>query len=500
MKNSIMYRSWFGLQHSLFPAGPHTFARLSRYHEYGAFLFSALQRDSVIWLYGAGGCGKSTLLHHCHNTLPGSFLLVASPLLTEKKGAQTLMGESANVSELAAYLLSKTPWPQHIILIIDNASELPPQMNPWLAELSAQIEQRQGKLALLLAGSKDKAPFPELDLKIHARLLLAPLNKQECAELLEQAAKDAGAPHPLFTRCAIDYLARASHGLPTPLMMLAENALHSAMLRHKKQVQRQDCRRGRFDLWRISPFSGLRPLIVMMMLAVSVVAGWQVAPRIINQAPFLTLWSPPKPVEAQDKTPALISAMDNETDGMQQYYAIWGYQAQNDEANCDAAARVSLRCLRGKASLIALSETKMPWLAPLTLGLRIGYVSIVRLGPHDMDLLSGGKTWTVTRDWFTQHWKGDYLQFQRLTPSGIDKVSAQSPTIDKDWLQKQLVSALNLSPDAKNSSSLINDIRRFQQQSGLDADGVAGEKTLLKLAQQLGSAPLLILETNKKNP
>ncbi|RPH29607.1 hypothetical protein EHN07_05205 [Buttiauxella warmboldiae] len=482
-----MYRSWFGLNNYLFKQDAHLSSLACRYHEYAASVTARLHHNGIVWIYGEPGVGKSELLKICHYAVENSVRIVASPTFSPDDFTLLLVGYPASVNDIAATLLTRSSPAAHAVMMIDNAHLLPVRTIYWLLALQAAIHQQSGTLSLLLCSHSAASEIAEIDRQIIYRWRMPALTRSQCRQGILKAAADCGAQSPIFTRAALNRIWRAGAGKPAHISLLTECALMSAMLRKKKRVSWWDSLRAECDLNGTTVFPALRRGILLLIMMLASVVAWQYIPQLLTRYPQLTLVKQRNQLKPDDAAAKLRAVLDNEAAGMAQYFAIWGYQLSPKLASCDTFNQTSLMCVQVKSDINTLANSGLPWMATLSIGARVGYVSVVRVGKEDVDLLTGGQTWTVTRDWLAKHWQGEALQFRLMPPSSGKSVSNSSPSEDKAWLT-QILNKTSIMPPPQN---LTYAIRAFQQSAGLKADGVAGEKTLITLAQRVGDAPIL---------
>lgn len=482
-----MYQNWFGLTEDLFNQKRNSSLFSFYYQENAAGIAAILRREGIVWVYGEPGVGKRALLTACHRLLSKSYFLAASALLTPEETARRWGGTNLSAAEIASIMLVAQPTGTHIIIVVDKAQYLSSRMMRWLLFLQSEIHQQGGTLALLLSGDSASCPCVDLDRQISLRWQLTGVTRKQCQESLLKEAETCGSQYPLFTQRAINRLWQAGKGKPQRIAMLAECALMSAALRRKRCVGSWDSWRAARDLCGISPYYFLRRVVLLVVLALAGAATWHSTPLLLDAYPKLRFMTHPKTPQPEDETTQLMSVLDNEVTGMTQYFAIWGYKISSSQATCDNAVRANLRCEPVKANLDTLTETGLPWMATLRIGPRVGYASVVRVGKNDVDILTGAKTWTVTREWLAEHWQGESLQFRLTPPSAGKRVGSGSSSEDKVWLNQMLDKAMK----GQNTSNITAAVAAFQRSAGLTADGVAGNKTLVKLAQQVGNVPTL---------
>ena len=96
-----------------------------------------------------------------------------------------------------------------------------------------------------------------------------------------------------------------------------------------------------------------------------------------------------------------------------------------------------------------------------------------------------GRRLEVSIDELKQHWFGEYRLLWKTPPSGTASLRPGDRGDDVRWLRKQLHSATGLTAIAPDptyfDAGLKELVQTFQRSQELDADGVAGARTLINL-------------------
>ena len=89
----------------------------------------------------------------------------------------------------------------------------------------------------------------------------------------------------------------------------------------------------------------------------------------------------------------------------------------------------------------------------------------------------------VERSWLEQSWGDEYQLLWQPPKSGSRMINAKSSGADLQWLENALSQAAKERPRkiSKFDAPLAEKLKRFQQAEGLQADGVAGTQTLVRL-------------------
>jgi general secretion pathway protein A len=187
---------------------------------------------------------------------------------------------------------------------------------------------------------------------------------------------------------------------------------------------------------------------------------------------------------------------------------LWGTDATDVYSEEELAAVAGLTNLRSEkistANMASLEQINRPgivWLSEDT-GYLKSYV-LEQLGAEQIRLQDRRGSVNISAEDFQQRWNGSYLYLWRPPQSYVSPLSATSIGIENisnpelvDWLQAQLASLDNsndiIISGGRYTAAIAQQVRRFQQQQGLAADGILGRETLMRLAQLSGeNIPLL---------
>lgn len=199
----------------------------------------------------------------------------------------------------------------------------------------------------------------------------------------------------------------------------------------------------------------------------------------------------PVPVVAKQTAAVDIAQLAmNERDALSLLFGVWGYDVPPDVAWCESAARAGLLCKSGTATLSALSQQGLPWIASFNIGPKTLRAVVIHVGDETLDLLIGKQTWQVTRRWFESVWAGNYTLLWKTAPDGESKITPSSSEETLLWLDTMLNRALNITaePDAQWRPVLVEKIKQFQQRHHLTADGLVGSSTLIQLWRAVGES------------
>jgi general secretion pathway protein A len=195
---------------------------------------------------------------------------------------------------------------------------------------------------------------------------------------------------------------------------------------------------------------------------------------------------PPTPTEAG--IPALRAASQPLPAVMGKLIGLWMPQLQipRGENVCRFLGSNGLDCYRGSAHWDDLRQMNRP--AILTLGHEDGatqYVLLRSLDDTTAVLDTGNGPLRVAIDQLNAIWSGEFLLLWRRPVPDL-RIGPQASPEAIAWLRRTLASAdgqpLTGTVSTAFSPELRAQLMRFQAARGLDADGVAGARTLIALS------------------
>lgn len=508
-----MYKAFFGLTESPFSISPNPkFLYMSERHtEALAHLNYGLQEGGgFVLLTGEVGTGKTTVSRALRQQLPETtdLALVLNPTLTERELLASICDEfqldyaaDAGIKELfyliCDFLVANYHAGRKTLLLIDEAQHLAPDVLEQL-RLLTNLETNESKLfQVVLIGQPElqqllrQPMLRQLAQRITARYHLLPLSRADVDAYVRFRLQVAGCVQPVFTAGAINALHRLSGGIPRIINLICERALLGAYAAGRPQVTRKLLVQAAFDAMGIVPSrAGFWASVAFALCgALMVVAGWfgwqqwGILPeQQINRVEVpVTL---PPDAKLMKRFAKDIQQANYQDEAMMQLYRVWGYEAPLDQASCDAAPRVGLLCLSGSGKLDTVASLDHPAVIKLfDENAQEFYATLVRIDDKQADLLVDGESWRVERSWLEQSWGDEYQLLWQPPKSGSRMINAKSSGADLQWLENALSQAAKERPRkiSKFDAPLAEKLKRFQQAEGLQADGVAGTQTLVRL-------------------
>lgn len=379
-----------------------------------------------------------------------------------------------------------------------------------LGMLLTRAQELALPLTLLLTGTPDQeARLHEhagLGAQVHTRHTLRTLTRRESLAYVEAQTTHHGAETSPFTPARIRRMHDLTQGSVSKLNALAHLALLAAWTERAGQV---GTRHLRLAAGEVLPAKRNRTRLATMGLFACVLfaaCGWYYSAPIVAslpvKPPIPARWLPHAAAAQASVQPVIDNDVVNQPDAMHQLYTMWGYDATGEDALCQNAGRVNLRCKQGNAPLPTLEQEGYPWISEIKTGDHLNYAVVARVGADSLDLLMNNRTWQVSRSWFTWHATGNYTLLHRLTPEGKEAITPASDSTELAWIDTQLSQALNTPPTHAHAwtPTLATRTRTFQQKMQLDVDGLPGEATLMQLMRVNHTTPAIITPLADKEP
>ena len=226
----------------------------------------ALQERLPALITGDIGAGKSTALRAFAHSLDRNLyplVYLANPLLkVAALYSQILLALQQEpafsftrlLPQLRATLQDLARKGRFVLLIIDEAHLLPPDLFDQLRFLLNDDFDPASSLTLVLLGQPDLAhklrfaPYQALHQRIAVRYHLPPLDLQETAAYVKHQLRLAGAQQPLFSDSFISGLYDHTKGLPRQINNLCRAALLLGATESKQILDETDLKRVLLDL------------------------------------------------------------------------------------------------------------------------------------------------------------------------------------------------------------------------------------------------------------
>jgi general secretion pathway protein A len=256
-----VYNAFYGLSENPFALTPDPrYAFLSEAHAQALALvtYGIQERKGFVVILGEVGTGKTTLIRHLLDRFDASIrpVFIFNPAITFLELLQLTFRDLElpcpnlrrleMIEALNEYLLKEAAASHHVVLIIDEAQHLSPEVLEELRMLS-NLETTEGKLIqILLVGQPEMGSLlarPELrQLRQRIGLIaeLKPLCYDDTVRYVAHRLAQAGHSGPrIFTRRALRTIHAATGGIPRLVNVICDKALlHGYDVRAPKITRR----------------------------------------------------------------------------------------------------------------------------------------------------------------------------------------------------------------------------------------------------------------------
>jgi general secretion pathway protein A len=543
-----MYLPFYGLAEKPFSITPdprYLFLGGRHAEALAHLVYGISEAGGFVQLTGEVGTGKTTIIRSLLAKQPDNaeIALILNPRMNAPEFMLTLCEELGillpndavgSVKELVdilnRYLLKAHAQGKRVVLIVDEAQNLSPDVLEQVRLLTNLETETQKLLQIILIGQPElrdmlsRNDLRQLAQRITGRYHLDPLSREESAAYVKHRLRIAGATTEIFTGGALAEMYRVSGGVPRLLNVIGDRALLGGYSEDRHIITASVIRKAASEVFgrRLTP--GWLPWVLGGATAV-VVAGvifavWQFGAgktQPPSAAPAVTAAPAPAapPVVAPVVVPAVpvqepalpdfatllrSSAAVTDLDGAYgRLFALWSarYVAGSEDA-CSQALRQGLECLNETGGTQLLRRYNRP--ALLALEDDTGAVHqtiVVKLQDSRAQLLIGGANHEVELPDLEARWSGDFLILWR--PPQLDTRSLALGTQGEPVrvLRQRLSQWAGRPPETDVSDvfdeSLRDQVMQFQQRSGLIADGIAGTRTQALLDASVAStdSPLL---------
>jgi general secretion pathway protein A len=562
-----MYLSFFGIAEKPFAITPDPrYLYLSARHAdaLAHLVYGINEAGGFIQLTGEVGTGKTTTIRSLLARAPknAEIALILNPRLSPGEFLLTLceelgMGPDDNapgntkelVDLLNRYLLRAHAQGRRVVLIVDEAQNLSPEVLEHIRLLTNLETETQKLLQIILIGQPElrkllaREDLRQLAQRITGRYHLDPLSRLETAAYVRHRMRVAGATADIFSRGALREVYNVSRGIPRVINIICDRALLGAYTQDLHQVPAALVRRAGaevFDqdlpprwmplligglaatvlvgsaalLWRYGPdrlVPGHSGSNVSAASAVAPMVAPTVAATVTPSAPAAeptAVGSPlaaPAPLVATAPAPtfAQMLAMNRsgaDTDSaFSQLFALWqAVYVPGKTDGCSQALAQGLRCLMQRGSLAQLRMLNRPAILMLSDDAGTASQVVLRaLRDDTAQLQIGTQSATVSIAELTRFWFGDFVLLWRPSGKDVRDLSAgmRGPPVRqlREQLNRWSGAGSNASTSDAYDGSLVQLVEQFQRANRLAVDGIAGIETQVALDAVLAGpdSPLL---------
>jgi general secretion pathway protein A len=536
-----IYHKYFGLRELPFSAQPETayFFLSAQHQEAIAHLRHGICTDGgMILLTGDVGTGKTTTCMTFLSTLPSniSIAFVRNP----DNQAETLLATTCELFGIEAskasgtvnsyvrliehFLLAQHAVDRCCLLVIDDAEKLDPSVLEQLRLLTNLETSRRKLLQILLVGRPElsevlrRPDLRQLSQRIVSRYHLRSLKAHEVQPYLTVRLTRAGAADTLFPAQTIRSLYRVTRGVPRDLNLVCDRAMLIASVNGKSSITPKLIAVAAREVVglnlrmagvksEILLYLGLAALVTMLIyLSIAVTRHARksdptldFAENSFTGAVAIAAHRGPVPVSTDLETAQTSSERsvhwpkqsDQRSGAFPAFaalYGTWGALFDPKISPCQQA-NPTFTCVEGHGGMSELRNLNLPAVIHARDDDDQSVdVALLSIDEHGAVIDSGNSIGHVSLSLLDSHWSGSYTLLARL-PAEHRTLRTGDRGSGVVWLRGALA-RYEQSPDpemteVRFNADLYQRVLHFQRSHGLEPDGVAGVKTMTRLASLL---------------
>jgi general secretion pathway protein A len=525
-----MYLAFFGLNEKPFAITPDPrYLFLSERHAEALahLLYGITEAGGFIQLTGEVGTGKTTVVRSLLAQTPQhvEIALILNPRMTAPEFLLTIceelgigvQDEATNslkdlVDILSHYLLRAHSNGKRVVLVVDEAQNLAPEVLEQVRLLTNLETNTQKLLQIILIGQPelrdllDRNELRQLAQRITGRYHLCPLTVEETVAYVRHRLRVAGATADIFTPAALREAHRLSRGVPRLINVLCDRALLGGYTQDRHEVGAAFVRRGAMEVFGRQLWPWWLPWSVGAATVLVVACGLLVAWRLgswdhvaapvqahatathPNVAPASAPVAPASaPASALGSLLAQHAAATTPDAAFGQLFSMWGAQYKAGTADpCTQASAQGLECYVQKGTVAQLRLYNRPAILMLTDDTDTAHqIVLTGLDDEHAHVDIGGVAQQVSIGDLSHYWFGDFILLWR--PGTRDPKPLGPGMHGAEVLQlRQQLARLTGRPAPAGASDVYDGelsqlVRDFQRAHRLTADGVAGVQTLVVL-------------------
>jgi general secretion pathway protein A len=538
-----MYLSFFGLNEKPFAITPDPrYLYLSERHAEALahLLYGINEAGGFVQLTGEVGTGKTTIVRSLLAQTPknAEIALILNPKMTAPEFLLTICEELGIgvpdtatgslkdlVDILSEYLLRAHAAGHRVVLVVDEAQNLSPEVLEQVRLLTNLETNTQKLLQIILIGQPElrellsRNELRQLAQRITGRYHLNPLSHEETAAYVRHRLRVAGATTDVFAPQALNAVFSLSQGVPRVINVICDRALLGAYSLDRHRVTGSLVRSAAAEVFgrRFTPdwLPWAATAVIALVLsgvtfAVWKAQPWLARPRAVASANAVArddgaaavpvaLATTPRPPSPQLAQLLVRHAEDTDTDGaFGKLFGLWGAKYQpNSTDPCTQAAALGLACIAERGSFGQLRLYNHPAILLLHEPSGATHQVVLTALDDEQARLDLGGTQSVSLGELSRYWLGDFVMLWRPASSPVKALSSGMRGAQVRWLRQSLQRLHGVQGDAPVSDvfdgELAGEVREFQRMHQLVVDGIAGVQTQIALAGAVAGtdAPLL---------
>jgi general secretion pathway protein A len=518
-----MYASFFGLNEKPFSITPDPrYLFLSERHAEALahLVYGINEAGGFIQLTGEVGTGKTTVVRSLLTQAPknAEIALILNPRMTpaefllaicEELGI-TVPATSAGslkdlVDLLSRHLLKAHAGGKRIVLVVDEAQNLAPEVLEQVRLLTNLETETQKLLQIILIGQPElrellgRVELRQLAQRITGRYHLDPLSGAEAAAYVRHRLRVAGATREVFTAGALREIQRLSGGVPRLINIISDRALLGAFTEDRHVVGASVVRRAAGEVFgktiqpRWLPWTagaaaaGVALVSAVLMLPRLWPAAEAARPEVAAAVPATAAALAPARAPTLDQ---LLVQFPGETDpdnAFNKLFSLWGMRYVAGRVDpCSQAMQSGLECLTQRGSLAQLRLFNRPAILNVIDDAgRAHQLVLAGLDEEHALVDLGGAQREIGIGDLSSAWFGDYVLLWRPGAGGSQTLALGTRDARVRWLRDSLRRVNGLPAEEPGSdqfdSSLVTLVEDFQRKNRLAVDGVAGVQTQVAL-------------------
>jgi general secretion pathway protein A len=523
-----MYASFFGLNEKPFSITPDPrYLFLSERHAEALahLVYGINEAGGFIQLTGEVGTGKTTVVRSLLTQAPkhAEIALILNPRMTpaefllaicEELRLAVPQGSERSLKDLvdllSRHLLKAHSEGKRIVLVVDEAQNLAPEVLEQVRLLTNLETETQKLLQIILIGQPElrellgRVELRQLAQRITGRYHLDPLSAEETSAYVRHRLRVAGATREIFSNGALREIQRLSGGVPRLINIISDRALLGGFTEDRHLISGSVVRRAAGEVFgrsfqpRWLPWTAAAGVAALAVASVAMLL-----PRFLASASTPVVAAAPAPAPAPASKPAapdldkLLGTYGGETDpdnAFNKLFALWGLRYVAGTVDpCTQAQQAGLECLTQRGSLAQLRLFNRP--AVLNVIDSAGHAhQLVLAGLDDehaqVDL--GGAQREIGIGDLAESWFGDYVLLWRPAAGGSQPLALGARNARVRWLRDSLRRVNGLPaesvPNDRFDPELVSLVEDFQRKNRLAVDGIAGVQTQVALDAALNDA------------
>jgi len=435
-----------------------------------------------------------------------------------------------------AHLLDSHAQGRNPILMIDEAQNLTNQVLEMIRLLTNLETSEKKLLQIILVGQPElneilaQPAQRQTAQRITARYHLMPLTLQECGHYIKHRLSVAGLDSDVFSSSARKSIFISAQGIPRLINSICDRALLGAYVEGRKHVNKKLARAAADEVFGTQGVPSKASVwgSLLLVLCVAGLMFWvgldpyktgikdTLGQAIKSFLPLSQLLENKAILHVYRDTPDTTNARSQSTDvsktagsvldeliqantpdmAFQSLFSLWGvnYIKVIGESPCDKAKTIGLSCVQGETDIAGLKAINRPVVISFVMPDGEHIYGIVNAIADDANgemvtIQFSKRSLSMNAKAFSLRWPGDYLVVWRKSPLFFRTIAFGQQGRDVQELRRLLaLVGYGDGPDDRRGKgslffgpSLRDKLRAFQNEYGLNPDGIASPKTLLRI-------------------